>query len=189
MAAELNPTPEVYFIRPTPHVPNSKLPVVVYRKALLGHTDDSKIQFIHNNGWEKTGQWGPYDVAHFHSTIHEAYVVLRGRGTYILGKSPIDPDVDEDGQENGLRLPMEDGDVFVLPSGVAHALINPEDDWQVASFCPEGSPPYDMNFCKDGAEETAQKAADCEKVPIPNMDPVFGVAGPLHKAWLEAQSA
>ena len=106
---------ERYTISPTPHVPNSKLPVIVYRKVLLGYSEDAKIDFLENNGWKKGGQWGPYPIPHFHSTVHECYVVIRGKGTYVLGKSPIDDEVNETGEKNGLVIDMEEGDVFVLP--------------------------------------------------------------------------
>ncbi|KAK2612593.1 hypothetical protein QQS21_001365 [Conoideocrella luteorostrata] len=175
--------PELHVVAPTPHVPNSKLPVMLYRKAFLKVSYDEMIKVIEGNGWAKGSHWGVYPTAHFHSNSHECYAIIRGKGTYVLGKSPIDNDVGGDGEKIGRDLLVEQGDIVVLPAGVSHAVIAPEEDWEVVTFYPEGSPQWDMNFCKDGPEETAQKSRDCSNVPIPPKDPVFGIAGPLPEVW------
>lgn len=117
--ASLVPTvePEQHFIAPTPYVPNSRFPVLVYRNVFQGLTPESMLQHIEANDWLKGGQWKTYKIAHFHSTTHECYAVLKGKTTYSLGKSPIDTDFNEDGTENGIKLQVGHGDVFVLPVG------------------------------------------------------------------------
>lgn len=50
----------------------------------------------------------------------------------------------------------------------------------------QGSPHWDNNFCKGNAEQTREKAVNARAVPIPEMDPVFGLNGPLIGIWKRA---
>lgn len=107
--------PETHWISPTPHVPNSKLPILIYRGALSGYSPEKMLHAMESNDWLKGGQWKTYKVAHFHTTVHEAYAVISGKTTYQLGKSPSDPDYDAQGREHGLVLSVQEGDAFVFP--------------------------------------------------------------------------
>lgn len=114
--------PETFLVPPTAHSPNSKLPVIVYRNALRDKTVDTALQTIETSEWPQGGHWkiaGEPVAAtpHYHSITHEAYTVLNGSGTYLLGKSPLDPDVDGNGNQVGVRFTANAGDVFVFPVG------------------------------------------------------------------------
>ncbi|KAJ9643128.1 hypothetical protein H2201_009002 [Coniosporium apollinis] len=178
--------PELHFIAPTPYVPNSKLPVLIYRAVLQGFDRECILEHIQGNNWLKGGQWKTYRTAHFHSNTHECYAVLSGKSTYSLGKSPVDADFSEEGHENGKKLQVAQGDVFVLPAGVSHCSIDSEGDYEYIGFYPEGSPKWDMNYCKETPEQTRRKAVDCYNVPIPDTDPVYGASGPLPIIWQDA---
>lgn len=107
--------PETLNVPPTPHSPNSFLPVIIYRRALHDSSPLAILEAIEPNGWRKGGQWKTYNVSHFHSNTHECYGVIRGSSVYLLGKSPIDPDFDEHGHPVGVKFVANAGDVFVLP--------------------------------------------------------------------------
>lgn len=107
--------PEQYFLDPTPHVPNSRLPILVYRDALADTTPGNILNTIEPNGWLKGGQWKTYKVPHFHAACHECYAVIKGKTTYLLGVGPTDPEFDERGTRHGMKLTVQKGDVFVLP--------------------------------------------------------------------------
>lgn len=114
--------PETFHVPPTAHSPNSNLPVVVYRSGLAcaDRTADVAIGKLSANQWMKGGHW---QIAreeearkpHYHITTHEAYTVLRGSGTYMLGKSPLDPDANAEGNPIGVRFTAHAGDVFAWP--------------------------------------------------------------------------
>lgn len=116
-------TPETFQVPPTAHSPNSMLPVVVYRGVLATAADrtaDAAVGRLAAHGWVKGGHWQiareeEAKKPHYHVTTHEAYTVLRGSGTYMLGKSPLDPDVDVDGRPVGVRFTARPGDVFAWP--------------------------------------------------------------------------
>lgn len=64
--------PETYYITsPTPHVPNSPLPVLVYRSALPGDPDaETTRSHIEPNDWLPGGVFKTYTAHHFHSVTH-----------------------------------------------------------------------------------------------------------------------
>ncbi|KAF4634757.1 hypothetical protein G7Y89_g3345 [Cudoniella acicularis] len=175
--------PEQYYIkRSTPHVPNSPLPVLVYRSVLLSNPDPaSTCAAIEPNDWLKGGVFKHYGAHHFHSVTHECYAVFKGHSRLLLGRGPLDPEDDHD-----LLLDLKEGDAIVLPAGVAHCNLESSDDYEYVGLYPKGSPHWDNNFCKADGEETREKEANARAVPIPQSDPIFGVGGPLVTIWKKA---
>jgi uncharacterized protein YjlB len=108
--------PEQIHLRATRYVPNSTLPVLLYR-GVLGDspTPESIRSLIEPNKWIRGGQWKTYPTAHFHSVSHECYAVFQGKSTFRLGKSPIDTDTNENGEPLGHDVVLERGDIIVLP--------------------------------------------------------------------------
>ena len=110
-------SPEQYFIKTsTPHVPNSALPVLVYRSALPDNPSaESTCARIEPNKWLKGGVFKHVGTHHFHSVTHECYAVFKGHSRLMLGRGPLDPETEDD-----LLLDLGVGDAIVLPAGVAH---------------------------------------------------------------------
>jgi uncharacterized protein YjlB len=118
----MQPEPEVFYLPPTRYVPNSKLPVLVYRGVLgSSPTPESIRSQIEPNKWIRGGQWKTYPTAHFHSVSHECYAIFQGKSTFRLGRSPIDADTNEHGERLGHDVVLERGDIIVLP--VSPALV------------------------------------------------------------------
>jgi uncharacterized protein YjlB len=120
MPSAVSPPEEYLINHSTPHVPNSRLPVLVYRSALpLNPTPESTCATVEPNGWLKGGVFKHYPAHHFHSVTHECYAVFKGHSRLLLGRGPLDP---VDGEEVLVDLRM--GDAIVLPAGVAHCSMN-----------------------------------------------------------------
>lgn len=49
-----------------------------------------------------------------------------------------------------------------------------------------GKEAFDMHLCNASPEETARLKVVATKTPIPEMDPLYGVEGPLSRIWIEA---
>ncbi|KAI0153864.1 hypothetical protein BJ166DRAFT_594993 [Pestalotiopsis sp. NC0098] len=185
--------PETIPVPATPRSPNSTLPVVVYRGALVNRTVDGALDAMETSEWPKGGHWkiAEVDLAavpHYHSVTHEAYTVLRGRGTYMLGKSPLDTEIDEDGKPVGVEFTVNEGDVFAFPSGVTHCVTNVSEDYEIIGFYSlnernSREEPYDMEYARDSEEVTLEKRKICELVPTPVHDPIYGKTGPLTSLW------
>ena len=195
MAAPTPSGPETYTLAPTPHVPNSPYPVLVYRAAIpaAARSVAAVKALIEPHAWLHGGTWKAIRTIHFHSVTHECYAVLRGASVLLLGRGPLDPERsggsgDED-TPFGVEVEVRAGDVVVVPAGVSHASLSDDGAYEYAGLYPKGSPRWDNNWCKAGPEETAEKAKTARAVPVPECDPVFGEGGPLVKIWREAVAA
>ena len=128
------PPPEEYYIkRSTPYVPNSPLPVLIYRSALpLEPTPSSACEVIEPNNWLKGGVFKHYAAHHFHSVTHECYAVFKGSSRLLLGRGPRDPEAEDD-----LIVDLRAGDVIVLPAGVAHCSLESSGDYEYVGLYPK----------------------------------------------------
>ena len=109
--------PEQYYFTPTPHVPNSCLPVLIYRHVLPpSPTAASTREALEQNEWLQGGVFKTYRAHHFHSLTHECYAVFNGRSRLLLGRGPLDSV-----SEGGVEVDMNTGDVIVLPVRTASA--------------------------------------------------------------------
>ncbi len=156
-------------------VPNNpSLPALVYKGALdlSGASEpEAKIEKLFTaNGWGRD-MWrdGIFSYVHYHSMIHEALGVARGRARVQLGG------------HNGEVLEFSAGDIAVLPAGTGHQrLFGSEDFSVVGAYPPEGT----YNLCRgDNPAERGKALTTIPNVPAPQSDPVFGKDGPLLTLW------
>jgi uncharacterized protein YjlB len=151
--------------------PNSVLPVVLYKSAFelpLLNPGGSVITHLKKNFWENSWKNGVYDYHHYHSTAHEIIVAYKGNAKLMLGG------------ENGIVIELETGDALVIPAGVAHKNISPDNKFKCVGAYPKGQD-YDMNYGKPVERPAADE--NIKTVPLPLTDPVFGDSGPLFDLW------
>lgn len=120
---------------PTVHVPNSHLPVLVYRSVLPSpHSETSAIYALEQNDWMHGGTFKHYPAHHYHSITHECYAVFRGSTRFLYGKGPLDEDV------AGLEVELKAGDIIVHPAGVAHCNVDSSGDFEYVGVYPRVRP-------------------------------------------------
>ena len=151
---------------------NPVLPLVVYRGALSGGGDRAGAcaALFEQNGWPGAWYNGIYGHHHFHSTAHEVLGIAAGAARVRFGG------------EHGRSVAVAAGDVVVVPAGVAHKCEEKSPDLLVVGSYPRGQNPDMMQPGAAGHTRAAAIAA----VPLPGMDPVFGVGGPLVRRWRAA---
>lgn len=151
---------------------NPKLPLVLYRGGvdLSGSPDPERVieQAFAANGWGDMWRNGIYHYPHYHSMIHEAMGIARGRAKVRFGG------------HKGKEIDISAGDVVILPAGTGHQLINQSQELVVIGAYPS-SGKYDL--CRGSKAEHAKALASIAKVPRPESDPVYGENGPLKKLW------
>ncbi|MEP7239450.1 MAG: cupin domain-containing protein [Devosia sp.] len=157
--------PQRLELAPGTTMPNSRLPVLIYRTALPTAAADFAALF-RQNGW--TGIWhdGVYDFDHYHSNAHEVLGVSGGGARLQLG-----------GPE-GTQVDLSAGDCVVLPAGTGHRCVRATGDFRMVGAYPPGQERYDI--CRTRTPEAELRIA---RVTLPETDPVRGADGPLLRAW------
>jgi uncharacterized protein YjlB len=151
---------------------NPRLPLVLYRKVidLAGSPDPEELieRTFAANGWGAMWRNGIYPYVHYHSMIHEAMGIARGRATVRFGG------------KKGSELDIGPGDVVILPAGTGHQRLSQTRDLVVVGAYPR-SGKYDL--CRGSKAEHTKALRSVPRVPRPGSDPVFGAEGPLLRLW------
>ena len=163
--------PQLYFLKDNGIFPNSPLPVLYYRNVLdlpfLLPAEAIKNLFAKNN-WTNSWRSGIFTYHHYHSITHEVLGICKGRTQIILGG------------DDGITLDIEEGDVLIIPAGVAHKNAGQPDDVVCVGGYPDGKD-YDMNYGNDG--ERPLTDGNIRGVALPETDPVYGKKNGLPKIW------
>ncbi|HEU5048503.1 MAG TPA: cupin domain-containing protein [Rickettsiales bacterium] len=158
MKAEFVKPRKIYFT-PGSDVPNSHLPVLLYRGVLADSVKDKAAAFhkkFKANGW--SGLWTDsiYDYTHFHSNAHEVLGIAEGKVTVRLGG------------ESGRLFRLKTGDMLIIPAGVGHQRVTKSDKGlKVIGAYPWGQSDFDIRC-------TGKKMPN---VSCPDSDPFYGEEG------------
>lgn len=159
--------PETLLLAPDEMMPNSPLPVVLYRDvAVDGNPARAFDALFEANGWHGIWRNGVYDFDHFHSNAHEVLGVARGSATLQLGG------------DAGQAIEVAAGDVLVLPAGTGHRRLRASADFTMIGAYPPGQEHYDI--CRMRSPEAELRIS---KLARPASDPVRGAGGPLMELW------
>ena len=149
-------------------IPNSPLPLLVYRDAVPADAAGIERVFAANR-WPPAWRDGVHPFHHFHSTAHEALGVARGEASVLFGGP------------NGKVLTVRAGDVVVIPAGVAHCNQRQSADLLIVGAYPDNASRPDLRRGAAAEHDAAQTAVAA--VPAPAEDPVDGVDGALTSLW------
>jgi uncharacterized protein YjlB len=147
---------------------NALLQLLIYQQALHTTEGETVKEIFESNRWINSWEDGIFDYHHYHSKTHEVLGVIRGTARLQFGGP------------SGIAQSVNPGDLIIIPAGVAHRLIEGDDDFTVVGAYPEGQP-YDIMYGKDG--ERPQADNNIRSVPLPESDPLYGTDGPLIKNW------
>jgi uncharacterized protein YjlB len=84
------------------------------------------------------------------------------------------------GDESGVTVEVEAGDVAVIPAGVGRCNSESSDDFLVVGAYQHGKF-WDLRTGEPG--ERSEVLENIRKVQLPGIDPVFGDVGPLAEHW------
>lgn len=159
--------PETFSFADDGRFPNSALPLLLYRRAVPA--DPAAIERIFAvHGWSGGWRDGIFPYHHFHSTAHEVLGIAAGRAEVCFGGP------------HGQTVSVQEGDVVVIPAGVAHRRIASSPDLLVVGAYPGGAD-YDTRRGEPGEHDGAVRRIAA--VALPEQDPVHGRAGPLARLW------
>ncbi len=147
-------------------IPNSRLPLLVYRDAVPA--DPAAIERLFAaNRWPPAWRDGVHPFHHFHSQAHEALGVARGEATVLFGGP------------GGQVLTVRAGDVVVIPAGVGHCNQDQSADLLIVGAYPDNAVRPDLRRGRPEEHDSAVRAIAA--VPAPPADPVTG--GSLRDVW------
>lgn len=160
--------PEAFQFDDDGSIPNSRLPLLVYRAALPAGAAEIERRFAANR-WPPAWRDGVHPWHHFHANTHEALGVARGTATVQFGGP------------NGRQVTVTAGDIVVVPAGVGHCDKGHSPDLLIVGAYPDNAPRPDQYRGKPA--EHAAVTAKIAAVPPPAADPVAGTQGPLRRLW------
>lgn len=158
-------------IQPNGNIPNSQLPLLIYRRAVRLQSEDPASvfeQLFEANGWTDSWRNGIYDYHHYHSTAHEVLGVYQGNATVNYGG------------DGGPITKLWPGDVVIIPAGVSHKNLGASPDFGVVGAYSHGQ---EVNMHYGKPDELAKAEANISKLPNPESDPVQGSNGPVLQYW------
>jgi uncharacterized protein YjlB len=140
--------------------------VLLFRAVVAAHAGGKADWFrtrFKENGW--TGIWTDtiYDYTHFHANAHEVLGIAKGKVSLRLGG------------EEGSLFRLKAGDMVVIPAGVGHRRVGPDEGLKVIGAYPRGQSHYNIK----------RKGRTIPKVALPATDPFYGSDGPLIRIWIE----
>jgi len=152
-------------------IPNSKYPVLHYLDVFMLGTPDMDMlmeeRFAQHN-WSNTWRNGVYPFHHYHSITHEVMGIYAGSAILQLGG------------KKGKEIEVQEGEVLVIPAGVAHKKISADAAFRVLGAYP-GAANYDLIDAEASLKEAALQRI--KAVPIPDNDPVLGEKQGLCRLW------
>ena len=171
MPAVRDREPKTFVFKDDGLVPNNVLPFVIYGGAIDVDNDhpEKTIEGVFGaNGWGDMWRNGIYDYLHYHSTVHEALGIARGRARVRFGG------------DAGKEFELAAGDVAILPAGTGHQCLKASRDFSVVGAYPPGAK---MQVTRPTPENHAKALKTIPQVRLPESDPVVGVDGPLVSLW------
>jgi uncharacterized protein YjlB len=164
--------PATYSFEDADGIPNSRLPVLVYRDVDGARGADECKELFAGNRW--LGAWvdGIFSFHHFHSTAHEVLGIVAGGATVILGGP------------GGSGFEVGRGDVLVLPAGTGHCNAGASADLLVVGAYPNG---MQWDLRRGDPAEREEVLANIDAVSLPDTDPVHGPGGALTELWRAGQ--
>jgi uncharacterized protein YjlB len=164
---------ETLRLPPGDDVPNSALPVLLYRAAFVDAGDRAgrmEVAF-REHGWRGLWRNGIFAYHHFHDNAHEVLGIAEGEVSVQLGGAA------------GPEVRLSAGDVVVLPAGTGHKRLSASPDLLVIGGYPPGQ---ERPTLLEGGKATPEIAARCAAVPVTASDPVDGTEGALTRHWQAA---
>ncbi|KUM43287.1 cupin [Pseudomonas sp. EpS/L25] len=146
-------------------IPNSRLPVLLYRQLPLQGSDRAAAleRLFAEHDWPPQWRYGVYDYHHYHPNAHEVLGVAQGEATLRLGG------------EQGQDVSVAAGDVVVLPAGTGHRSLASSADFLVIGAYPPGQEAFITQRADPAAH--ARSLELIAQVPLPATDPVTGREG------------
>ncbi|KZT25550.1 hypothetical protein NEOLEDRAFT_1133526 [Neolentinus lepideus HHB14362 ss-1] len=167
---------ETYYIPRHGFIPNSdptSKPLIYYKSLFQKGASKAAIKDHINSLKVVEAQWTytMYPTTHFHTTSHEAIIVLSGGALLLFG-----------GESNPARVELEvkAGDALLIPAGVSHKQVKEIglEVFDMMGAYPVNAEHWDMCY---GLKEEGNTEARIKQLDWFTKDPFYGENGPAVK--------
>ena len=151
--------PQTFFFEDDGIVPNSRYPLLLYRKAIKERNEKGAAfleKVFATNNWSNSWRNGIFTFQHYHSIAHEVLGLYSGEALVLLGG------------EKGKSVTLAAGDVVVIPAGIGHKNLGDHKLGVVGAY-PEGMD-VDIMRCLPGERPGVDE--NIARVPKPSSDPL-----------------
>ncbi|KTD47873.1 Cupin domain protein [Legionella rubrilucens] len=149
---------------------NPHYPLLIYKQVFSGMNESPQAiqDRLEQNHWSHSWVDSIYDFHHYHSNTHEVLVIISGECQVQFGG------------DNGSIYTVKQGDVVILPAGVAHKSLSMTDNFRCI-----GAYPFDVGIDMNygNSEEYLQALKTIKEVGLPKKDPIFGEKGLIFNYW------
>lgn len=166
--------PQILTFAPDSGIPNSSLPLVLWRGRLpeAQRSGEAAGALFNRNGWQGTWVYTVYPFWHFHTRGHEVLACVSGSAQIGLGG------------DNGFKADVAAGDVCVVPAGVGHRRLGASADFQMAGGYPPGQ---EGNIVRAGEIALDEAIRVIAQLALPATDPITGHADGTVTIWRNAK--
>ncbi|EJT98747.1 hypothetical protein DACRYDRAFT_24320 [Dacryopinax primogenitus] len=140
------------------------LPILIYHNVFPADTPPGTIEsHMRSNGYEPQWRYGMYPFSHFHTTTYEVLAVYSGSAICQFGG---------DSNPGKVHMQVQEGDVVILPPGMAHKGVEMPNGFMMVGSYPMGYHWDEKRKGQKGFEEKIRAVKGLVK------DPVYGEEGP-----------
>ena len=151
------------FLRDDGEFPNnSEHPVIIAQSAFDGILEEGKNLITQHNMWTSPWVWGIFSYHHYHSTAWELLLCVQGEATIQLGGP------------SGPTVVVKQGDLVLVPPGVAHKQLADEGGFSLLGSYPKSGCSGSTVDTLRGAP-TDQQRANIIACQAPTTEPVLGL--------------
>ncbi len=119
---------ESFLIKDNTQFPNNNnLHVLIYRQVILlpqNKKAESVKNIFEQNNWSNSWDNGIYNFQHYHSNTHEVLGICNGDVSVQLGGV------------DGIVISLSEGDVIIIPAGVAHRNVEEKEGFSCVGAIP-----------------------------------------------------
>lgn len=139
---------------------NNRFPLLLYKAAFSGTQIEGQT-LITQNGWTQPWAWGVFSYHHYHSRAWELLLCVQGQAHVQIGG------------EKGPVVQIQNGDLVLVPSGIAHKQLEASGEFTLLGSYPKQG--WTGSIDTLTGRPTQEERDNILACYAPVRDPIFGL--------------
>jgi len=138
---------------------NEEYPALLYKSAFKGTEAEGRRAIVEGGDWTTPWVWGVFSYHHYHSKAWESLLCIRGEALVQFGGG------------SGPTVKVADGDLVLIPPGLAHRQLDEKDGFALLGSYPKERFNGSIDtLTGPPTREERERMAECY---VPERDPLF----------------